>query len=99
MRQSDYINAVKPEAWFKPESKGNPVKEYPITELGYFTKTEAEAIKKEMDGKTYMRFQVGYSNFAGNYTLIIKTDYDETEEEIKNTFLHCCLSALARSVR
>lgn len=75
------------------------MKEYTFSELGYFTKSECENIKAAIDGKTYMRFQVGYSNFAGNYTLIIKTDYDETEEEIKNTFLHCCLSALARAVR
>lgn len=71
------------------------MKEYVFTELGFFTKDSCERIKKAMDGKTFMNFTVKYSNCAGNYTLIICTDYEDTEENIKNFFLHCALEALA----
>lgn len=72
------------------------MKEYVFTELGYFSKQTCEKIKKDMDGKTFMNFKVEYSNYAGNYTLIICTDYEDTEEHIKNFFLHCVLEVLAR---
>lgn len=71
------------------------MKEYVFTELGYFTKDSCEKIKAAMDGRTFMNFKVEYSNCAGNYTLIICTDYEDTEENIKNFFLHCVLEALA----
>ena len=71
------------------------MKEYVFTELGFFTKDNCERIKKAMEGKTFMNFKVEYSNCAGNYTLIICTDYEDTEENIKNFFLHCVLEALA----
>lgn len=71
------------------------MKEYLFTELGFFTKDSCERIKKAMDGRTFMNFKVEYSNCAGNCTLIICTDYEETEENIKNFFLHCALEALA----
>ena len=72
------------------------MKEYVFTELGYFTPTTCEKIKKAMDGRTFMNFTVKYSNCAGNYTLIICTDNEGTEEQIKNFFLHCVLEVLAR---
>lgn len=72
------------------------MKEYVFTELGFFTKDTCERIKKAMDGRTFMNFKVEYSNCAGNYTLIICTDYEDTEENIKKFFLHCVLEVLAR---
>ena len=72
------------------------MREYVFTELGYFSKQTCEKIKKAMDGRTFMNFKVEYSNCAGNYTLIICTDYEDTEENIKNFFLHCVLEVLAR---
>jgi hypothetical protein len=72
------------------------MKEYVFTELGFFTKDSCERIKKAMDGRTFMNFKVKYSNFAGNCTLIICTNYEGTEAEIKNFFLHCVLEVLAR---
>ena len=72
------------------------MREYVFTELGYFTKSECEAIKKAMDGKTYMNFKVSFSNCAGNCTLIVKTDYEDTESEIKNFFIACALSEILR---
>lgn len=75
------------------------MKEYTFSELGYFTKSECENIKAAIDGKTYMHFEVSYCNFAGNCILVVRTDYDATEAEIKNFFLSCALSTLARAGR
>ena len=72
------------------------MKEYVFEELGFFNEDTCERIKKAMDGRTFMNFKVEYSNCAGNCTLIICTDYEDTEENIKNFFLHCALEALAR---
>lgn len=72
------------------------MKEYVFTELGFLSPDTCEKIKKAMDGRTFMNFKVEYSNCAGNCTLIISTDYDEPEAEIKNFFLHCVLEALAK---
>ena len=71
------------------------IREYAFPELGYFTEETCERIKKAMDDRTYMHFRVGYSNRAGNCTLIISTDYEGTEAEIKNFFLACCLCCIA----
>lgn len=70
------------------------MKQYVFTELGYFDERTCKAIKEEMDGKTYMNFNVGWSNCAGNCTLIVETDYDDAEAEIKNMFLHCVLDLI-----
>lgn len=78
------------------------MKEYIFTELGYFTEKECENIKNALDGKTYMNFSIAWSNFqhsltmcAGNCILIVRTDYDDTEENIKRFFFHVALSELA----
>lgn len=71
------------------------MKEYTFTELGYFTVSQCEMLKEKLDGKTYMNFEIGYSNQAGNCTLIVCTDYQDTEQEIKNFFLSCVVSTLA----
>lgn len=67
------------------------MREYVFEELGYFTESTCKRIKAAMDGKTFMNFEVCWSNFAGNCTLIIKTDYEETEQKIKNFFLNVAL--------
>ena len=67
-----------------------------FNELGYFTESQIEAIKDELNMASYMLFNVSYSNCAGNRTLIVSTDYEADEEEIKNTFLHCALSSIYR---
>lgn len=72
------------------------MKEYVFTELSFFTEKECENIKKKLDGKTYMNFSIKWSNLAGNCTLIVRTDYEGTEESIKRFFLHVALSELAR---
>ena len=75
------------------------MKEYIFPELGYFTANSIEGIKKAMQGKTFMNFEVKASNYAGNYTLIVRTDYDASEEEIKGMFLGAALEQLAKAYR
>ena len=70
------------------------MKEYIFEELGYFCKQDCIKIKEAMEGCTYMPFSVEYSNYAGNCTLIIKTDYKATEDHIKSFFLHCLITTL-----
>ena len=70
------------------------MKEYAFTELGYFLERECEAIKEELDGYSYMHFIVKWSNFAGNCRLIVCTDYEAPEAEIKNFFLYCALGKI-----
>lgn len=70
------------------------MKEYTFEELGCFTKSACERIKQKMQGKTFMNFDIGYGNFSGNCTLIIRTDYDAEPEEIKNFFLNCALNQI-----
>ena len=75
------------------------MKEYAFPELGYFSAGEIHQLAGVMDGHTYMRFKVGYCNYAGNCTLVIYTDYESPEEDIKGFFLGCALSALLRIAR
>lgn len=56
-------------------------------ELGYFSESTMKKIQNKVNGKTFMNFQVTYSNQAGNCTLIVKTDYQcASKESIKNFF-------------
>ena len=90
-----YIDKESTEASLDGTLEENIVeKEYVFTELGFFGERECEAIKEAMQGKTYMNFNVKWSNFAGNCTLIICTDYEDTESKIKNFFLHCALGQI-----
>ena len=68
-------------------------------ELGYMTKTQCENIKKVMNGKTYMNFEVIYSSFAGNCTLGCKTNYEASKSEIKNFFLSALIGNMAMNMK
>lgn len=70
--------------------------EYSLAELGYFSETECKNLKRILEDKTFMHFHIAWSNYAGNCTLIIKTDYEDSEDAIKNFFLGFALSELAR---
>ena len=72
------------------------MKEYIFTELCYFTEKECDNITNALDGRIYMHFSITWSNCAGNCTLIVRTDYEDTEENIKSFFFHVALSELAR---
>lgn len=67
------------------------MKQYVFDELGYFTESTCRRIKNAMSGTTFMNFEISWSNCAGNCTLIIATDYEASEQEIKNFFLACAL--------
>lgn len=73
------------------------MKEYTFAELGYFTDSQINGIKKAMQGKTFMNFDIASANNAGNRTLIVKTDYEADEQEIKNFFLGVALDMLAKA--
>ena len=68
-------------------------------ELGYMSKNQCENIKKVMNGKTYMNFEVIYSNFAGNCILGCKTNYEASESEIKNFFLASLIGNMAMNIK
>lgn len=67
------------------------MKEYIFKELGYFTESECKSIRNKMEGATYMKFHITWSNCAGNCTLIASTDYEDDAERIKSFFLHCLI--------
>lgn len=46
-----------------------------------------------------MNFDIASANNAGNRTLIVKTDYEADEQEIKNFFLGVALDMLAKAYR
>ena len=75
------------------------MKEYTFPELGYFTESQCKAIREALQGKTYMRFNIHWGGVAGNNTLIVSTDYDAAENEVKYTFIALALAELARLVR
>lgn len=61
--------------------------------LGYYTEQSCEDIKKMMDGKTFYDFNVGWSNYAGNCSLIVKSNCgDEDYQDAKDTFLSTAIS-------
>lgn len=70
------------------------MKLYAFKELGYFTESVCKAIKEEMDGDTFMNFTVRWGKYADNCILMVETDYDGTEEEIKTMFIHCVLGRM-----
>ena len=60
---------------------------------------KALKIKEALNGKTYYKFIVSYSHFAGNYPVIISTSYingneDVTVDELKDAVLYCLAMAL-----
>ena len=75
------------------------MKEYTFEELGYFDERECKAIKEELQGKTYMHFDITWNNCAGNCNLIIRTDYEGEPQEIKNFFLNAALGMIFKLKR
>ena len=71
--------------------------EIPLTELGYFTERDCKRLKSILDHQSYMDFTLGYSNYAGNCNLVLKSDYDAPEDEIVEMFVYVALFELARA--
>lgn len=70
------------------------MKEYFLNELGFRTVNECRKITDTMEGKTFMKFHVSYSNVCGNCILVISTDYDGGEAYIKQFFISALVSNL-----
>ena len=71
------------------------MKEKIFEELGFFTEQTCKTMQKVMDGTSYLGLQVKYSNYAGNCTLIVRSDNDEaTPDDIGTMFLHVALGEL-----
>ena len=72
-----------------------------LDELGYFTKSEVEELQRLLDGKSFMKFKIGYSFYNGyaNCKLILKINNENYEKDdpqcIKNFFYSYVLSQLA----
>jgi hypothetical protein len=76
------------------------MREYSFTEFGYLSARDCEAIATALNGKSFMNFQVKYSNWAGNCTLIVEADADNyTEEEVKSMFMYVAMTTLAQLIR
>ena len=52
-----------------------------------------------MNGQTYMNFEVNWSNYAGNCTLMCSTTYEASETEIRNFFLSALISKMAMIIK
>lgn len=57
-----------------------------LSELGFFPETIAKKISEKLTGKTYIDFEIKYSNCASNCTIILVVDDKYTREEAKNMF-------------
>jgi len=71
-------------------------------DLGYFSKGDCETLKEKVKG-SYYNLNVIYSNYAGNYSIGVTTDYDyeaygmtreELEQEVKIMFVRKVIDAL-----
>ena len=71
------------------------MKEIVLNELGYFCEKECEAIKEHLQGKTLLDFDISWSKCgAANCILIVRTDEDIEEKEIKDKFMGACLRCI-----
>lgn len=61
---------------------------------GFFSESNCKKIKEKMDGKTFMNFEVFFSNCCGNYKLIVRGNADD-EQELHDMFFAYALTMLA----
>lgn len=61
----------------------------------YFTENQCKKIKEKMQNKSFFNFDISYGNYAGNCTLIIRSNNENyDEQELKDMFIYCCLNEL-----
>ena len=48
---------------------------------GVYMNDDVEKIKDKLEGKTYMNFRVEFGGVAGNNTVIISTEQEDTNEK------------------
>lgn len=69
-------------------------------ELGYLSEVACKTLEKVMNGKSFYDFKVKYSNFAGNCTLIVRSENEGVQpDEVGTMFLHCSVEELAHMAR
>ena len=69
--------------------------EYILTELGQFSEEECKAIKDELQGCSYMKFDVGWINISlDDCFLTVITDFEAPRKDILTVFLNCALSTI-----
>lgn len=69
-------------------------------DLGNMTERDCQTVKKLMDGKSFYRFDVSWSNYAGNCQLIVKTCYKGANPlEVKKMFLSVYFTEAANVLR
>lgn len=77
-------------------------REYNLMELGFFTEEEAKKIVELTNGKTYMNFEVTYSNVCSNCIIHIATNYTfdvwDSEETIQDEAMSFFYSYLIRTL-
>lgn len=61
---------------------------------GYFSRNQCENIKQKLEGKTFMNFHIEYSGFAGNYTITVTSDIEESDKELSEMFIYYTLGTL-----
>ena len=61
---------------------------------GYFNTEQCKKIKDKMQGKTFMKFDIQYGGIAGNNQLIVMSNSDYNDEELKEMFVHYALNQL-----
>ncbi len=66
------------------------------TYFGYFTEDQCKRLKEKLQGKTFLHFDIAYSNECGNCTLIVRTNNTNYSlAEMKEMFISYCISELA----
>lgn len=69
-------------------------------DLGNLCERDCQTVKKLMDGKSFYRFEVSWSNYAGNCQLIVKTGYKGANPlEVKKMFMAVYLTETASVAR
>jgi hypothetical protein len=78
--------------------------EHVFTELGYFNVRTCKSIRELFHGESNLKFNIDWSNDAGNCTLIVRSGYDEhpdgskvTNDEVRDLFTFMAFDRLAAS--
>jgi hypothetical protein len=62
---------------------------------GLFNRKPAIKIMDKMRGKSYMEFEFVWTIYANQCSITVVTDYDCTDEELRDMFIYCALNELA----
>lgn len=85
----------------KESERGTEMTEVFFEDIGYLCKSEVEAVKNALEGKTYMHFKISAGICGGgNYRLIVRTEHeDTTEEELRGSFTRALVTEIWEASR